>query len=598
MGTVPLIWMGFPLKVKGDVIGVIAAQSYTNPDQFTKMDLEILTSVSDQIALAIERKRIEEAFQESENRYRSLLEASPDAIVAYDPAGNIIYINPAFTKTYGWSVGELAGRKIDFVPEHEKEKARRAVIQNLAGEDVSLVTQRLTKDGRLLDIHLKTAIIHDDDGKLQGSIVIHRDITERIKAEVETNHLRSLLGNIINSMPSVLVGIDPEGRVTQWNRRAEEETGINAVAAAGQKIDEVFPRLASEMEKIRVAMRERRPQHDSKRPYRGATETRYEDVTVYPLISNGIQGAVIRMDDVTERVRLEEMMIQSEKMMSVGGLAAGMAHEINNPLAAIMQNTQIVRNRLSGASPADRRVAEECGTTIEALRAFNQKRGMDAKLEAALESGARAAKIVNNMLSFSRKGEAVMSKWALAELLDKTVELAQSDYDLKKKFDFRQIEIVRDYDPDTPEILCEGSKIQQVFLNILKNGAEAMSENRKTHSASQFILRVTPEPAMVCVEIRDNGPGMDEAVRKRIFEPFYTTKGGRGGTGLGLSVSYFIITDNHNGSMAVESESGKGARFIIHLPILSACSTDTAMPAGKTPCLERRNRTLTEPRSR
>jgi len=698
MGTTPKIWMGLPLKVKGEVIGVIAAQSYDNPQQYSTADLDFLASVSEQIAIAIQRMRITEALQESEHRfrsmadtlpcaiyrcaldehwtmafisqqileitgypasdyidnavrsfvsvihpedvsavdtkvraaiakeeswvleyrvchadgsiravyeegraiyaadgatrfldgfildnterqlaeeslrkseerYRTLLEASPDAIVAYDNSGSIIYINPAFEKTYGWSAAELAGRKIDFVPEHEKEKTRQAVMRNLQGEDVSLETQRLTKDGRLLDIHLRTAIFHDDDGNLQGSIVIHRDITESIAAEVETRRLQNLLGNIVDSMPSILVGIDDTGRVTQWNRRAEEETGIKAAAAAGCKIGDVIPRLAGEMDNIRVAMRECQPQHDAKKPYRGATETRYEDVTVYPLTSNGVQGAVIRVDDVTERVRLEEMMIQSEKMMSVGGLAAGLAHEINNPLAGIMQNTQIARNRLSAVSPADQRAAAECGTTLEAIKAFHEKRGLINILEAALESGSRAAKIVNNMLSFSRMEDASLTRQNLAELLDATIELAQSDYDLKRKHDFRKIEIIREYDTATPPVLCAGSKIQQVFLNIFKNGAEAMAtwENRPIPPC--FQLRVKPEEDMVRIEIKDNGPGMDADVRKRVFEPFYTTKSGEGGTGLGLSVSYFIITENHHGSMTVEAEPGKGARFIIRLPV-------------------------------
>jgi len=184
----------------------------------------------------------------------------------------------------------------------------------------------------------------------------------------------------------------------------------------------------------------------------------------------------------------------------------------------------------------------------------------------ACDSGARAAKIVNNMLSFSRMGDASMAIQDLAALLDNTVELAQSDYDLKRKYDFRKIKIVRDYDPETPPVTCAGSKIQQVFLNIFKNGAEAMAETVTRPEASQFTLRVGPDRGGVRVEIQDNGPGMDAAVRKRIFEPFYTTKSGKDGTGLGLSVSYFIITDNHNGSMSVESEPGKGARFIIQLP--------------------------------
>ncbi len=566
IGTVPEIWLGFPLMVKGAVIGVMATQSYNNPEKFSETDLETLSSVSDQIAIAIERKRMEEALRKSEEQYRSLLEASPDAIVAYNPEGHIIYINPAFEKTYGWQAGELAGRIIDFVPEHEKEKTRQAVLRNLGGEDVSLETQRLTKDGHLLDIHLKTSIVRDEKDQLQGTIVIHRDITEQKRVAAETNRLRNLLGNIVNSMPSVLVGIDQDGRVTQWNQRAAEETGVAADDAAGRKIDEVFPRLSAEMDRIGVAMEERRALHDPKRPYRADGETRYEDITVYPLIANGVRGAVIRVDDVTERVQLEEMMVQSEKMLTVGGLAAGMAHEINNPLAGIMQNTQIARNRLSGASPADQRAAEAAGTTIETIRAFQEERGIIDMLEAVLDSGSRAAKIVNNMLSFSRKGDASRSKHSLPALLDSTVELAGSDYDLKKKYDFRKIEIYRDYHSGTPDIFCEGSKIQQVFLNILKNGAEAMAGNSTATTVPRFILRVQPELDMVRVEIEDNGPGMAAAVRKRIFDPFYTTKGNRGGTGLGLSVSYFIIMDNHDGSLTVESEQDKGARFIIKLP--------------------------------
>jgi signal transduction histidine kinase len=254
-------------------------------------------------------------------------------------------------------------------------------------------------------------------------------------------------------------------------------------------------------------------------------------------------------------------------MMSVGGLAAGMAHEINNPLAGIMQNVQNARNRLSGASPADHRAAEACGTTIDVIRAFNEKRGLINMLASALESGSRAAQIVNNMLSFSRMGDSSMARQDLSQLLDSTLELAQSDYDLKRKHDFKKIEIIREYAPDCPAVICAGSKIQQVFLNIFKNGAEAMSLMPERAEPFRFRLVVKPENDMVRVEIEDNGPGMDATVRKRVFEPFYTTKSGESGTGLGLSVSYFIITDNHNGSMSVESEPGKGTRFIIRLPL-------------------------------
>jgi signal transduction histidine kinase len=279
-------------------------------------------------------------------------------------------------------------------------------------------------------------------------------------------------------------------------------------------------------------------------------------------------GAVIRIDDVSDRVRLEELMIQSEKMMSIGGLAAGMAHEINNPLAAILQYVQLIRNRTRVAIAKNQAAAAECGITMSDVENYMSKRGIFTMIDAVLSAGQRASKIVENMLSFSRRGDMKFQYCNLTELLDRTVELAKNDYDFKKKYDFKTIEIVRDYDPGIPKIACEGSQIQQVFLNILKNGAQAMYDIRRSDgSSSRFHLKTWTENEMVCIGISDNGPGMAEETRKRVFEPFFTTKDVGVGTGLGLSLSYFIVTKNHNGHMSVESSPDKGTRFIIRLPL-------------------------------
>ncbi|MCP4689351.1 MAG: histidine kinase, partial [Desulfobacterales bacterium] len=296
-------------------------------------------------------------------------------------------------------------------------------------------------------------------------------------------------------------------------------------------------------------------------------ERRYSDITVYPLVADGAEGAVIRVDDVTERVRMEEVMIQSEKMLSVGGLAAGMAHEINNPLAGIIQNIQVMRNRVSGDLKKNRRTAEECGISMAGFTAYMEKRGVMGMLDSVIDSSKRAAKIVENMLSFSRKSESRRLPVRLDRLLDKTVEIAASEYNLRKNYDFRQIEIIREYE-DIPGVPCDAGKIQQVFLNILKNGAQAMAGfESENGTGARFNLRLAREGQMARVEIEDNGPGMDAETRKRIFEPFFTTKDIGVGTGLGLSVSYFIITENHEGSMSVESAPGKGSRFTIMLPL-------------------------------
>jgi len=246
-----------------------------------------------------------------------------------------------------------------------------------------------------------------------------------------------------------------------------------------------------------------------------------------------------------------------------------MAHEINNPLAGMMQTASVMENRLSKRldMPANIKAVEKLGISLDAIRDFMEERGIIRMLTSINDAGRQAAEIVDNMLSFSRKSEKEKSSHDLVKLLDMTLKLASTDYDLKSRFDFKEIEIIKEYEDDLPLVLCEGSKIQQVLLNVFSNGAQAMREDGIV--SPHFIVRAyfIKDESMICLEIEDNGPGMDDDIRKRIFEPFFTTKPVGVGTGLGLSVSYFIITENHKGEMFVKSEKGKGATFYIRLPV-------------------------------
>ncbi|BBO75389.1 hypothetical protein DSCW_28060 [Desulfosarcina widdelii] len=406
----------------------------------------------------------------------------------------------------------------------------------------------------------------DGEGNLttmQGTIV---DITQRKKIEEELRQLRNYLTNIIDSMPSVLVGVDMEGRVTQWNKQAEKVTGRPSSQVLAKPLNVVFSQLADQLETIKTAIKERRVINSPKIAIKAGQETRFEDITIFPLVTNGVEGAVIRVDDVTERVRLEEMMIQSEKMLSVGGLAAGMAHEINNPLAGILQNASVLSNRLTGDLPANHEAAEAAGTSMTAIRKYLELRKLPNMIENIRKSGSLAAIIVKNMLSFARKSDSTVSSHDLSGLLDQSLDLLKTDYDMKKHYDFKKIAIVREYDDATVPVPCESSKIQQVFINILKNGAEAMAEVSSPSTQPMFLLRVRNDGDWVRVEIEDNGPGMDETTRRRIFEPFFTTKPVGKGTGLGLSVSYFIITEDHGGEMRVHAVEDCGTRFVLRLP--------------------------------
>ena len=262
----------------------------------------------------------------------------------------------------------------------------------------------------------------------------------------------------------------------------------------------------------------------------------------------------------------EELMVQTEKMMSLGGLAAGMAHEINNPLGIITQAAQNIERRVSLDLPANRQAAEALGVSLEGINAYFVQRQILDFIGSIRTASFRAAKIVANMLQFSRRAETTMQPTSLSGIMDQAVELAGSDYDLKKKYDFRSIEIIRDYAPDMPLIPMVSVEIEQVILNLLKNAAQAMHQNPSDRKPL-ITLRLLRETRYALIEIEDNGPGMAEEIRRRVFEPFFTTKEPGTGTGLGLSVSYMIVTQNHKGLMEAESTPGKGTCFRVRLPL-------------------------------
>lgn len=307
-----------------------------------------------------------------------------------------------------------------------------------------------------------------------------------------------------------------------------------------------------------------------------------KDVEIYanPLVDH--RGNVTRIIacvvDITERKQtrqeLEEIMIQSEKMIAIGGLAAGIAHELNNPLSGILQNIQVVLNRLTEPLPINERVAAECGITMEAVQRFVETRDILKMLEMVNNSGQQMAQIVEDMLSFSHTSQChIFPCHDIRTLLTKTVELALHMYDRDGIYKFRQIEILQEYDPDLPEVPCEPTEIQQVVLNLLMNAAQAMTAQKTRTKAPTIVLRTAQNDKMVQIEVEDNGPGMPENVRKRVFDPFFTTKDIGAGTGLGLSVSYFIITKNHGGTIRIESSPGKGTTCIICLPLARRASS-------------------------
>ena len=295
-------------------------------------------------------------------------------------------------------------------------------------------------------------------------------------------------------------------------------------------------------------------------------DTRWVEIKPVRILWEDQPATLNFLTDITERKRSQELVIQTEKMLSLGGLAAGMAHEINNPLGAIMQTTQNIQRRFSPELEGNLKAAETLGLDLDSVQKYMTARDIHLYIQRIKESGQRAANIISDMLKFSRNSESNLAPIDLNKLLNEAIDLAGQDFDLKKSTDFKNIEIKREFDERLPQIPCTETEITQVILNLLTNAAQALfKSNGKT--ASCITLRTLMDRDHAQIEIIDNGPGIETNIIKKIFDPFFTTKAPGEGTGLGLSVSYMIITLNHKGTLEVESEVNKGTRFIIRLPL-------------------------------
>jgi signal transduction histidine kinase len=240
-------------------------------------------------------------------------------------------------------------------------------------------------------------------------------------------------------------------------------------------------------------------------------------------------GCLLVIDDITEKTRLEEQLMQTEKLSSIGLLAAGVAHEINTPLTGISSYTQIL---LKDADDNERR---------------------KAILEKIEKQTFRASEIVGGLLSFSRLGGNEFTAVDVNQIIHDSLSL------LDHQFDRNRIRIARDLNDALPPVYGNTGKLQQVFVNLFLNARDAMP------SGGELGVQTGMDDSMVVVDIYDTGGGIPGENLKRIFDPFFTTKGIGKGTGLGLAVSYGIIQE-HGGGILVESDAGKGTRFTLKLP--------------------------------
>ena len=397
-------------------------------------------------------------------------------------------------------------------------------------------------------------------------LVLHENITERKLSEISLWQGREQLRLLTEHAPVALALLDLDMRYLVASRRWLEDFGLAGKDITGLSHYGLFPEIPDRWKEIHrrcLAGAVERAEEDPFVRADGRTQWLRWEVRPWYIATDVVGGLVIFSEDITERKKIQDVLIQNEKMIGIGKLAAGIAHEINNPLSGILQSSQVLLKRLSPDTPASLDSARQTGCEMAQILDFMARREIPALLSGIRDSALRASRIVSTMLDFSRKGESAKQPTDLNVLFDTALHIYSTHYDLKKKYDFRRFEIVRDYDPRLPQVVCSPTQIEQVIMNILGNAAQALADRENP----RITLRTRLLDGMVMFQVEDNGPGMDETTRRRAFEPFFTTKKAGEGTGLGLSVSYSIIVNNHGGSLGLDSKPGAGTVFTIRLPL-------------------------------
>lgn len=404
----------------------------------------------------------------------------------------------------------------------------------------------------------------------QNKIELETAIEDQKVIALQLLETKRLLQTMINSVPDILVGISADEKVTYWNTAAFEKTGLSFDKALGTHIFTALPQLPITQKQLAYIIKNEQPFINQRIQHTENDEQQFYDLRVYPLMGAQNSGAVIQLKNVTKQVHVENMMIQNEKMSSLGELAAGIAHEINNPLGIILHNVQNIIRRTSIDLPNNIAAAEKISINFDDIRLYLQNREVNLFLDNIKAAGERAGSIVSNMLEFSRTSHNEKTWVDIKNLVNQAIEL-----NIKEGFADQQrvnsIQVHAHFSTDLPLVYCSAPELQQVLLNLLRNAYQALTSDDYEHSETLSVnISASLDTRMneVIMEVSDNGPGIKDAVIDHIFEPFFTTKGVGKGTGLGLSVSYFIITEHHQGTITVSSPNGKGATFRISLPVL------------------------------
>jgi PAS domain S-box-containing protein len=559
-----------------------------------------ITGIRSTVQDITERKRTEEALIASERRARALFEGIEDAVFVHAEDGRILDANPAASRLLGYSREELRQMTTNQIddPEFAAGFEERLKTQRATGH-LSCEGRHRTKDGRVVPVDINTSTLVFDGQNAVLAVI--RDITERKAleetrrefAEAQLRNARDIEAKnraltesearyrqLTEGCLDAVVVADQMGRITLFNSAAEKTFGYPADAVVGQSLDRIMPGVFGDPapgesgEAARCPLPRVLGKTVELRGRRRGNEEFPLELSLNAVHVAGDLQYIGSIRDQTERQRMRAMLAQSEKLASIGLLSAGVAHEINNPLAYVGNNLAVLERDMKGvlrmialyqeANAALDQATPDLKARIDEVHEEIDwdyiRDNLDRMIGRTREGVQRVANIVSNLRGLARTSPPKMESAQLLDLFETAHEM------IRGRLRSRHIELVVEHG-QVPRVGCVPSQISQVILNLLINATQAIeSTGRADGGRIRFSTRLDGDSVVLAVA--DNGCGISPEAIPQLFDPFYTTKSVGEGTGLGLSISHGIIT-GHGGRIEVESDANVGTEFRVYLPLKS-----------------------------
>jgi histidine kinase len=481
-----------------------------------------------------------EGLNRHQNEYQTLFEESPCYITVQDRDLKLLKYNREFEKIFA----PVAGSHCFKAYKGRSEKCPDCPVIKTFEDGQPHVSEEeaVTKDGIETYWLVKTSPIKNSKGEITAVMEMSLDLTHLRFLEQEARKSEEKYRIIFNTIPNPIFVLNAQNlKILDCNESVADVYGFHKEEILATSFLDLFE--GNERKSYEASLKSTNS-IDHARQVRKDGKVIYVSIRISPSEFHGWNVLVVTTSDITLRLMAEQQLIQAGKMATLGEMATGIAHELNQPLSVIKTASGFLRRKAENRDQIQedilRTMAEEIDNHVD-----------------------RASKIIGHMRDFGRKSDVAKEKVQVNHVLRRAVDF------FKQQLKLREIEVVEDFHEDLPPVLANPNRLEQVFVNLLINARDAIekkgAQGDHKEETKRITLKTKAEDGMVTIEVTDTGTGIPEAILHRIFEPFFTTKKVGKGTGLGLSISYGIVHD-YDGTIRVESKEGEGATFFIRFP--------------------------------